>query len=42
VLDVVPDSRLVVLDGCGHCPQVQRPAEIADLLVTLAREDVAA
>jgi pimeloyl-ACP methyl ester carboxylesterase len=42
VLDVVPDSRLVVLDGCGHCPQVQRPAEIADLLVTLAREEVAA
>jgi pimeloyl-ACP methyl ester carboxylesterase len=42
VLDVVPDSRLVVLDGCGHCPQMQRPADIAELLNTLAREEVSA
>lgn len=32
VLDAVPGSSLVVLPGCGHCPQVQRPARIADLL----------
>jgi len=38
----VPDCRLVVLDGCGHCPQVQRPADIAELLNTLAREEVSA
>jgi pimeloyl-ACP methyl ester carboxylesterase len=42
VLDVVPDSRLVVLDGCGHCPQMQRPADTAELLNTLAREEVSA
>jgi pimeloyl-ACP methyl ester carboxylesterase len=42
VLDVVPDSRLVVLDGCGHCPQMQGPADIAELLNTLAREEVSA
>jgi pimeloyl-ACP methyl ester carboxylesterase len=42
VLDVVPDSRLVVLDGCGHCPQMQRPTDTAELLNTLAREEVSA
>jgi pimeloyl-ACP methyl ester carboxylesterase len=31
-LETVPDSRLVVVEG-GHCPQVERPAEIAELLV---------
>jgi pimeloyl-ACP methyl ester carboxylesterase len=27
----VPDSRLVIVDA-GHCPQIQIPAQIADLL----------
>lgn len=35
LLDEVEESRLVVLHDCGHCPQVQRPAEIAELLVEL-------
>ncbi|MFW0796796.1 alpha/beta hydrolase [Gordonia sp. CPCC 205515] len=35
LLDTVPDSRLVVLDDCGHCPQLEYPAEIAELLAGL-------
>jgi pimeloyl-ACP methyl ester carboxylesterase len=35
LLDAVPVSRLVVFDECGHCPQIQRPAEIAALLAGL-------
>lgn len=34
LLDTVPDSRLVVVDA-GHCPQVQLPAQVADLLSDL-------
>ena len=33
VLAAVPDSRLVVLEDCGHCAQVQAPAEVAELMV---------
>jgi pimeloyl-ACP methyl ester carboxylesterase len=32
--DAVPASRLVVLD-CGHCPQIQLPAEVSGLLMDL-------
>ena len=46
VLDVVKPSRLVVLEDCGHCPQVQRPADVAELLSappkTFEHEEVAA
>jgi pimeloyl-ACP methyl ester carboxylesterase len=35
VLDNVPDSRLVVLEGSGHCAQLERPAQIAAELVAL-------
>jgi pimeloyl-ACP methyl ester carboxylesterase len=35
LLDAVPDARLVVYDDCGHCPQVQRPADIATELVAI-------
>jgi pimeloyl-ACP methyl ester carboxylesterase len=34
LLDVVPQSRLVVLD-CGHLPQVQVPDEVTPLLLQL-------
>jgi pimeloyl-ACP methyl ester carboxylesterase len=33
-LETVPESRLVVVDA-GHCPQVEQPAEIAELLTDL-------
>lgn len=35
VLDAVPTSRLVLFHDCGHCPQLQRPQEVADLLAAL-------
>jgi pimeloyl-ACP methyl ester carboxylesterase len=37
VLDAVAGSRLVVFDDCGHCPQVQVPAEIAGLIADVAQ-----
>jgi pimeloyl-ACP methyl ester carboxylesterase len=35
LLDAVTDSRLVVIEDCGHCPHVEFPAAIADLLLAL-------
>ena len=35
VLDALPASRLVVFDDCGHCAQVERPADVARLLADL-------
>ena len=33
VLDAVPGSRLEVIDNCGHCPQLERPDRLGDLLL---------
>ena len=33
VLRTVPYSDIEVLPGCGHCPQVEAPQELADLLL---------
>jgi pimeloyl-ACP methyl ester carboxylesterase len=39
----LPDGDLVVLDGVGHCPQVEAPREVAELAdALLARVTVAA
>jgi pimeloyl-ACP methyl ester carboxylesterase len=35
LLRTVAESELVVLDDCGHCPQVEAPELVARLLVTL-------
>ena len=35
LLDTVPESRLVMLDDCGHCPQVEFPETVARLLAEL-------
>jgi pimeloyl-ACP methyl ester carboxylesterase len=32
VLETVPDSRLVRIPGCGHCPQIECPELLAGLL----------
>ncbi len=38
VLAARPETRSVVLDGCGHCPQLDDPARVADLLLEFADE----
>ena len=35
LLDAVAGARLVVLDDCGHCPQVEHPVAVAQLLSEL-------
>jgi pimeloyl-ACP methyl ester carboxylesterase len=35
LLDAVPVSRLVVFADCGHCPQIQRPGDVARLVAGL-------
>ena len=33
VLETVPGSSLEVLEGCGHCPQIEEPSRFADLVL---------
>jgi pimeloyl-ACP methyl ester carboxylesterase len=33
VLEVVPESALEVIEDCGHCPQVEAPEKLMELLV---------
>jgi pimeloyl-ACP methyl ester carboxylesterase len=37
VLEQVPDARLELLHDCGHCPQVERPERVVELLLERAR-----
>ena len=32
VLREIPDSRIEMIERCGHCPQVERPERLAELL----------
>ncbi|KIZ00267.1 40S ribosomal protein S3-3 [Monoraphidium neglectum] len=32
-LDVLPDARLVWLEGCGHCGHLEKPRETADAIL---------
>ena len=38
VLADVPGSRLELIPDCGHCPQVERPDRLAELLVSFPAE----
>jgi pimeloyl-ACP methyl ester carboxylesterase len=38
VLDAVPGSRLELLEGIGHCPQVEAPQRVSTLLLSFAEE----
>jgi pimeloyl-ACP methyl ester carboxylesterase len=42
VLDVVPEARLEVLKGVGHCPQVEAAARFTELLLEFGAEREAA
>lgn len=42
VLDAVPGARLEVLEGVGHCPQVEAAQRFTELLLEFASERVAA
>jgi pimeloyl-ACP methyl ester carboxylesterase len=33
LLAAVADSRLELLEGCGHCPQLERPERVVELLL---------
>jgi len=33
VLDVVEDSELVTIERCGHCPQLEAPDRLLELLL---------
>ena len=35
LLDVIPHAHVAVFEDCGHCPQVQRPDDVASLLAAL-------
>jgi len=36
VLDAAPEARLVTIEDCGHCPQIEAPARLEELLVDFA------
>ncbi|HEY4279228.1 MAG TPA: alpha/beta fold hydrolase [Conexibacter sp.] len=38
VLAEVPDARLELLHECGHCPQVERPERVVELVLQGARQ----
>lgn len=33
VLDTLPDAHLTVIEGCGHCPQIEAASQLAELLL---------
>jgi pimeloyl-ACP methyl ester carboxylesterase len=42
VLDAVPDARLELLEGVGHCPQVEAAQRFTQLLLEFGDEREAA
>jgi pimeloyl-ACP methyl ester carboxylesterase len=38
VLDAVPNARLELLPGIGHCPQVEAPGRLTELLLEFSRQ----
>jgi pimeloyl-ACP methyl ester carboxylesterase len=42
VLETVPEARLELLEGIGHCPQVEAPDRFAELLLSFCAEREAA
>jgi pimeloyl-ACP methyl ester carboxylesterase len=42
LLDAVPASQLEVLEGIGHCPQIEAPVQLAELLLGFGGEPAVA
>ena len=42
VLEAVPGSELVVIEDCGHCPQLEAPDRLAGLLLDFPAADATA
>jgi pimeloyl-ACP methyl ester carboxylesterase len=42
VIDALPGARVELIDGCGHCPQLEAPERFARLLLDFAPDAVAA
>jgi pimeloyl-ACP methyl ester carboxylesterase len=42
ILDAVPDARYELMDGVGHCPQVEAPERVTELLLEFCEEQEAA
>ena len=41
VMEALPQTDLVMLEDCGHCPQIEMPAEVTELMQDFARARVA-
>jgi pimeloyl-ACP methyl ester carboxylesterase len=35
----LPDAQLTVLDGCGHCVEVEKPRELTTLITDFLAAD---
>ena len=42
VLGTVPESELVVIEDCGHCPQIEAPGRLTGLLLDFPAADATA
>jgi pimeloyl-ACP methyl ester carboxylesterase len=42
VSEALPDTTVELLDGIGHCPQVEAPERVADLLAAFVADPAAA
>ena len=40
IITALPGTRLELLDGCGHCPQIEDSARIVDLLLDFSAQPV--
>jgi pimeloyl-ACP methyl ester carboxylesterase len=36
ISEALPDTKVVLLDGCGHCPQLEETDRVAELLLAFA------
>ncbi len=38
ISEALPDTEVVLLEGCGHCPQLEETERVAELLLAFAQE----